>query len=148
MADEPQAETPGNTQGNTPYVPKLTPEMEAAKWKPGQSGNISGRPKRKPLTDAYRAALDKKVLPEIARKLNIDPGSTYAEVIALSLVREAVKGKVNAAAEMADRVEGKVTQPLSGPDDGPIQVRSLNDFYSDIALKAGDAGKIEPSAVD
>jgi hypothetical protein len=45
-------------------------------------------------------------------------------------VREAVKGKVQAAAEVADRVEGKITQPISGPDEGPIIVRSLNDFYA------------------
>jgi hypothetical protein len=38
----------------------------------------------------------------------------------MSLVREAVKGKVQAAAEVADRVEGKITQPISGPDEGPI----------------------------
>ena len=40
----------------------------------------------------------------------------------MSLVREAVKGKVNAAAEVADRVEGKITQPISGPDEGPLQI--------------------------
>ncbi len=87
---------------------------------PGQSGNPSGRPKRKPLTDAYMAILGKTIPPEVARKLDLPESATYAEVIAMSLAREAVKGKVNAAAEMADRVEGKVTQPISGPDEGPI----------------------------
>lgn len=30
-------------------------------WKPGQSGNPSGRPKRKPITDALLAELDRAV---------------------------------------------------------------------------------------
>jgi hypothetical protein len=89
-------------------------------WKPGQSGNLSGRPKRKPLTDAYAALLDKPIPPDMARQLKLDESTTYAQVIAMSLVREAVKGKVQAAAEVADRVEGKITQPISGPDEGPI----------------------------
>ena len=113
-----------NTQGNTPYVPKLTPEMEARKWKPGESGNMSGRPKRKPLTDAYAALLDKPIPPDMARLLKLDESTRYAQVIAMSLVREAVKGKVNAAAEVADRVEGKITQPISGADGGAIQIVS------------------------
>ena len=89
-------------------------------WKPGESGNLSGRPKRKPLTDAYAALLDKPIPPDMARQLKLDESTTYAQVIAMSLVREAVKGKVQAAAEVADRVEGKITQPISGPDEGPI----------------------------
>jgi hypothetical protein len=113
-----------NTQGNTPYVPKLTPEMEARKWKPGESGNMSGRPKRKPLTDAYAALLDKPIPSDMARQLKLDESTTYAQVIAMSLVREAVKGKVQAAAEVADRVEGKITQPISGADGGAIQIVS------------------------
>jgi hypothetical protein len=56
----------------------------------------------------------------MARQLKLDKSTTYAQVIAMSLVREAVKGKVRAAAEVADRVEGKITQPISGPDEGPI----------------------------
>jgi hypothetical protein len=37
-------ETPENTQENKR---QLTPAMEAAQWRPGQSGNPGGRPKRK-----------------------------------------------------------------------------------------------------
>ena len=92
---------------------------------PGQSGNPSGRPKRKPLTDAYAALLDKPIPPDMARQLKLDESTTYAQVIAMSLVREAVKGKVQAAAEVADRVEGKITQPISGPDGGPIGIKTV-----------------------
>jgi hypothetical protein len=98
--------------------------MAEKMWKPGQSGNPGGRPKRKPLTDAYAALLDKPIPSDMARQLKLDESTTYAQVIAMSLVREAVKGKVNAAAEVADRVEGKITQPISGADGGAIQIVS------------------------
>ena len=118
MPDSVQDE-PENTSGN-----KLPPGMAEKMWKPGQSGNPGGRPKRKPLTDAYAALLDKPIPSDMARQLKLDESTTYAQVIAMSLVREAVKGKVNAAAEVADRVEGKITQPISGADGGAIQIVS------------------------
>jgi hypothetical protein len=96
-------DAPENTADNREF----SPEYKAHIWKPGQTGNAGGRPKRKPLTDALRAALDEPVTEEIRRKLNLKAGTTYAEVLALSLVREALKGKVPAFSEIADRVEGK-----------------------------------------
>ena len=106
-------------------------------WKPGESGNMSGRPKRKPLTDAYAALLDKPIPPDMARQLKLDESTTYAQVIAMSLVREAVKGKVQAAAEVADRVEGKITQPISGPEGGAIPIANLTPIdFTDEQLAA------------
>ena len=93
-------------------------------WKPGQSGNPGGRPKRKVLTDAYTALLDQTISPDVARKLQIKESSTYAEVIAMALVREAVKGKVNAAAELADRAEGRVMER--------VQVNRMGDPLADL----------------
>ena len=131
--DEPQSEdvprgtsNPENTAKNRSLPPKFAAQM----WKPGQSGNPGGRPKKKPLTDAYAAILDKTVPPDMAIKLKLPESATYAEVIAMALAVAAVNGEVKAAAELADRVEGKVTLPLSGPDGGPIAVRTLNDFYA------------------
>ena len=106
-------------------------------WKPGESGNMSGRPKRKPLTDAYAALLDKPIPSDMARQLKLDESTTYAQVIAMSLVREAVKGKVQAAAEVADRVEGKITQPISGPEGGAIPIANLTPIdFTDEQLAA------------
>lgn len=131
MAEETQAE-PENTSGS-----KLPPGMAEKMWKPGQSGNPGGRPKRKPLTDAYAALLDKPIPSDMARQLKLDESTTYAQVIAMSLVREAVKGKVNAAAEVADRVEGKIAQPISGPDGGAIPIANLTPSdFSDEQLAA------------
>ena len=115
----PDSEQPAQNSGES----KSHPGSENLRpWQLGQSGNPGGRPKRKPLTDAYAALLDKPIPPDMARQLKLDESTTYAQVIAMSLVREAVKGKVNAAAEVADRVEGRITQPISGPDEGPIQI--------------------------
>lgn len=42
-------------------TPRGTPENLRPAWKPGQSGNPAGRPKRKPITDALITELDKVV---------------------------------------------------------------------------------------
>ena len=104
-------------------------------WKPGESGNLSGRPKRKPLTDAYAALLGQTVPPEIARQLRISESSTYAEVVAMALLKEAVKGKVNAAAELADRVEGRVMERVQVDHRGDPLSELLKEFrheYDDL----------------
>jgi Family of unknown function (DUF5681) len=74
-------------------------------WMPGKSGNPSGRPKNKLISEAYRKMLECEVP-------NDPQGRTYAELIADRMVAEAVKGrnKVNAASEIADRTEGKPKQ--------------------------------------
>jgi len=92
-------------------------------WKPGESGNPSGRPKRKPITDAYIRLLNEPIPGD-------KEGRTFADALAQKILKEALNGKVPAASEITDRVEGKVTLPLSGPDGGPIEVRTLNDFYA------------------
>jgi hypothetical protein len=78
---------------------------EATRWKPGQSGNPGGRPKRTPLVDASREVLAEPV-PDDAE------GCTGARVIAEMLLAKAVKGDIAAAKELADRAEGKPRQSL------------------------------------
>jgi hypothetical protein len=86
---------------NTPLnKPKLTPEMEAAQWKPGQSGNPGGRPKKKPITEMYERILS-------------DPANL--EAIEQAIVKSLLKGNmamVLQLREVTDRVEGKITQPV------------------------------------
>jgi hypothetical protein len=119
MDKEIQPEDGQNTANNTSG---LRPP-----WKPGESGNPGGRPKTKLITEAYRALLDKP--------FPGDPqGRTGAELIALAMLKEAIKGKVNAASELADRIEGKAAQSvtLGGDPDNPVTVRTLSDFYASI----------------
>lgn len=84
----------GNPQNLRPHPP----------WKPGESGNPSGRPKSKPITDAYNRALSRK----------------ECDLIAKAMLRQAKKGNVKATVEMTDRTEGKL-QP-DEPKQTPISV--------------------------
>jgi hypothetical protein len=78
-------------------------------WKKGQSGNPSGRPKSKVLSDAYKNKLE-ELIP------NDPEGRTWAELIAEAQVRDAVRGNVQAAREIADRTEGKPRQSIEFED--------------------------------
>lgn len=77
-------------------------------FQPGQSGNPNGRPKSKPfkkaLSDALKAAED---------------DSEVLKAVALALVTKAKEGDVQAIKEIADRMDGKVTQPIGGDDESP-----------------------------
>ncbi len=79
------------------------------RWKKGQSGNPSGRPKSKTLSDAYRNKLEELVPNDPEKR-------TWAELIAEAQVRDAVRGNVQAAREIADRTEGKPRQAIEFED--------------------------------
>ena len=92
----------------------------ATQFKPGQSGNPGGRPKKSPLADACRELLNNPV-PE-------DPsGRTYAEAIAEQLAERALAGDIRAVREIADRAEGKTRMPmeLSGPEGRALELRNM-----------------------
>ena len=87
-------------------------------WKPGESGNPSGRPKKKPITTAYEVVITNP-LPDHLRKvklgkheLELPAGATFADLIAIGQCAAAVKGNTAAAQEIADRLEGKVAVEL------------------------------------
>jgi hypothetical protein len=93
-----------NLGGNTdnPRLRNLRPP-----WKPGESGNLSGRPKKARITKIYERILAKaqnrRQLEEMILTTITDPdGSRMAAVLLLR--------------EMAERTEGKITQgvELSG----------------------------------
>lgn len=90
-----------DTPENKPRIKrKLTPEMEAAKFKPGQSGNPGGRPKKKPVTELYEEILNDPAAIAMLRKSVMKSLSRGQMAMVLQL------------REMTDRVEGKVTQPI------------------------------------
>src|SRR6516225_2942455 len=66
-----------------------------APWKPGESGNPGGRPKTKPITDAYLRMLDPKT----------------ADRIAAAMLTSAENGSVKAAVELREATEGKLPTP-------------------------------------
>ncbi len=99
MSTEKQAENTGRDERG-----RFTRDAPNA-FKPGQSGNPAGRPKSITLSEAYRHAL--------SQPLPGDPeGRTIVEVIACQVCISAARGDVQAAREIADRVEGKPRQSL------------------------------------
>jgi hypothetical protein len=83
-------------------------------FKPGQSGNPGGRPKKTPVTDAYGQWLN--------QPSDSHPDLTWAQLIALQQVKKACDGDTNAAKEITDRVEGKAKQS--------IEVKDVTDEFS------------------
>jgi hypothetical protein len=84
----------------------------ATQFRKGQSGNAGGRPKSRLLSEALRTRLA-EVKPD-------DPlGRTFAEIVAENLVEIASSegpGAVHAAAEIADRIEGRSRQSIEVAD--------------------------------
>ncbi len=82
-------------------------------WKPGQSGNLRGRPKKiVSLTSEMKAQLD-QVCPYDAK------GRTWLKYIVerwLSLSAE----NATYFRELIERIEGKITQPIGGDKEKPL----------------------------
>lgn len=82
-----------------------------SQWKPGQSGNPKGRSKRiQYISEALRELLKN---PDDARQ------------IAERIIKDAKAGNYNAINFLADRTEGKVTQPIGGDPNMPIVVEKI-----------------------
>jgi hypothetical protein len=113
------SEQPDNTKESRKPLPEAA---EPYKWKPGQSGNPGGRPKKKPVTELYEQILN-------------DPANM--ELVEKAIVKALIKGNmamVLQLKEMTDRVEGKVTQPI----EADVTV-SLSDAIAEARKRA--AGK-------
>jgi hypothetical protein len=103
-----------DNSGNNSGVANIVPHQ----FRPGQSGNPGGRPKKQPITDYLIDQLDQPI-PE-AMKAKLPPifvevygtEATFGQVLAFKLVAQGLKGDMQAAKEILDRVEGKVTKHL------------------------------------
>jgi hypothetical protein len=114
-----------NTTENSGKISNLVPHQ----FKPGQSGNPGGRPKRQPITDYVIDQLDKPIpesmkakLPEIFIEV-YGKDATFGQMLAFQLIAQAVKGDMQAVKEVLDRVEGKVKQSvaMAGESSGPVE---------------------------
>jgi hypothetical protein len=88
---------------------------------PGKSGNPSGRPKKKPITELYEKLLND---PKVMQKLEA------------SLIQMLAKGNMATVLhlrEMTDRVEGKVTQPI----EADVTVTNLAETIAAARKRAG-----------
>jgi hypothetical protein len=86
---------------------------------PGNSGNPSGRPNRRRMSERYETLMEQALPDDLRLGLKLKPGATWGDAIVLGQARAAIKGKTEAAREIADRVEGRARQPgeVSGGDE-------------------------------
>jgi len=92
---------------------------------PGVSGNPAGRPRKRPISEAYDDLVRLELPEKIRLSANLPKGSTWADAIALSMARQALKGDVPAAKEVREAIEGKSVQrvELTSPEDKGFEVR-------------------------
>ncbi len=111
MTDEKQCESKVTelSDGEKRRNANLTP------WQPGQSGNPAGRPKGdKTITALARKHLEeyaRDVAPfrRLAENLNLDdPELTVKDVLAISWLLNAVKGRTGPLQELLNRMDGRV----------------------------------------
>lgn len=86
-------------------------------FQPGKSGNPSGRPKDRPWKDAIRRALARAK--DVGDRRELDQ-------LAWTLLAKAADGDISALQEVANRLDGRVPQPVVGDDDAdPVTVRTI-----------------------
>lgn len=92
-------------------------------FEPGVSGNPEGTPgpkKNKLFKDALTTAIKRT-----------DGDKTKLAQIAEALVKKAIDGDVSACNAIADRLDGKPTQPISGDDDAPAILHRIENVIID-----------------
>lgn len=127
-------------------------------WKPGQSGNPSGKGKRKPISDRYEKLADLPMPDDIRRKLKMPEGSTFGDAVAFRIFLGAIKGAPAAARELREAIEGKAAQRIDVTSGGKVlngktaPSRPMKDFTTEqlaaIRLLAIKAVAQQEAAVD
>lgn len=104
MSDESQTE-------NSEPISKRAPHLKPYHFKPGQSGNPGGRPKKTPITDLFE-------------ELYSDP--EFVDLVRKGLRTTAKKGSIPLVMHLkdaAERLEGKVAQKVDVEVNGSLSLR-------------------------
>lgn len=103
----------------------------ATRFKPGRSANPGGRPRRTPYADAHRAVAELLVA-----DLRSSTADSVAMGIAKAVAREAMKGKIAAAVEAANRTEGRPREIGESDEQNPVEkqdaettIRTIRKIY-------------------
>jgi hypothetical protein len=79
-------------------------------WKPGERVPGAGRPRKRPVSEAYDALLRSVAPAQVRSAMGLGKTATWADCIALGQARRAVRGDSTCAKEVREAVEGKATQ--------------------------------------
>jgi hypothetical protein len=82
-------------------------EENLKKWKPGQSGNPGGRPRKRPITERYAEFAEHPVDEKTRKALKLDEGATLADAAIGRLFQGAIEGDRDALKEIREGIEGK-----------------------------------------
>jgi hypothetical protein len=95
----------------------------------------------RPISKRYAAIVETPLDERIRQAMRLPEGATHRDAIALSLVRAAIKGKIDAAREVREAIEEKAKQrvELAVPDVDPLaeQIRNLTDEELDRVISQG-----------
>lgn len=104
----------GENTGEAPPPAKRTGrENLRPPWKPGESGNPKGKPKRGPISSAFSRMLEQPVPKTMleASKLKgnkaLPKKPTFADLMAFAMFNQVLKGNVAAVKEILNRTEGR-----------------------------------------
>lgn len=97
------------------------------------------------ITTTIRGMLDEPCPERWLHAEDKNKGLTWRQAIAGTILAGAVAGKPGIISELLDRLEGKVSQPISGDKENPIQVEidAKGKLISAINRLAARAGETE-----
>ncbi len=109
------------TRGN----PHIVEAGKATRFAPGRSGNPSGRPSTRVLTEELRKGLSSPIPDALASELGLPSDSTFAEAIAARLIRLAAAGQIPAIREVYERTEGKPPKEVVFDDEKAVDINVI-----------------------
>jgi hypothetical protein len=86
------------------------------RFKPGQSGNPGGRPRKRPISERYEELAELELPKKDRIKHGLPEGATYGDALAMVMFKLALEGNPNAAREIREAIEGKIRQRQEAKD--------------------------------
>jgi hypothetical protein len=80
-------------------------------WKPRESGNPDGRPKKRPISDRYNAMAETPLPKKRRLELGLPRGTTYGDALTMRVFDAAIDGNCRAAREVRVAIEGRHNEP-------------------------------------
>jgi hypothetical protein len=80
-------------------------------WKPGESGNPDGRPKKWPISDRYSFLVEMPLPKKLRLELGLWKGATHADAVAKRQIDAAIAGDCRAAREVREAIERRPHEP-------------------------------------